>query len=138
VGYKGKSSAAMAAAMLAVYGGYFLWASRPGLRPADVLAAMVATIVALAVLATVLEIVIQITERRARAAGRMSDERDIRNAARGARNGYYALLAVIWVAPVIVLLGSPALFTANCLLGMIVFAEVVHFGSRALYDARGV
>jgi len=137
VGYKGKSSAAMAAAMLAVYGGYFLWASRPGRGPSDVLEAMVATIVALAVLATLLEIVIQITDRRARAAGRMTDERDMHNAARGARNGYYALLAVVWVAPVMVLLGSPALFTANCLLGMIVFAEIVHFGSRAFYDAHG-
>ena len=137
MGYRGKSSAATAAAMLLVYGGYFLWASRPGLPASNLLAGMLGTIVVLTVLAAIFEILIQITERRSLAAGRLADERDALNAARGARNGYYALLSVIWIAPVMVLLGSPTQSTANCLLGMIVFAEIVHFASRAVYDVRG-
>ena len=138
MGYKGKSSAASAAAMVLVYGGYFLWPAPNTEGAPGLLARMVATIGLLALVAAAFEILVRISERRSRAAGLISDERDALNAARGARNGYYALLSVIWVAPVMVVAGLPAAVTANALLGMIVFAEVVHFASRAIYDARGV
>jgi hypothetical protein len=137
VGYKGKSSIATAAAMVLVYGAYFLWAARPGLSASELLGGMIVAIVALAVISAVFEIGVRLHERLTSPAARTSDERDALNAARGARNGYYALLSVIWIAPVMVLLGIPATFTANSLLGMIVFAEIVHFASRAAYDARG-
>jgi hypothetical protein len=137
MGYKGKSSAATAAAILLVYGGYFLWPSESGPSVAGAIGRMIATIVLLAVVVAVFEVFIQLFERRGHAAGQMSDERDALIAARGARNGYYALLSVLWIAPVMVLMGLPAMFTANCLLGMIVLAEIVHFASRAIYDARG-
>jgi hypothetical protein len=47
------------------------------------------------------------------------------------------LLAMIWVAPLLALSGAPATLTANAILGMIVLAEMVNFGSRVVYDARG-
>ncbi|MEO8926681.1 MAG: hypothetical protein ABI306_05905 [Caulobacteraceae bacterium] len=137
MGYQGKSSAATAGAIATVYGAYFLWTLQPNLSVANVMAHIVGTVVLLAVIAAVLEIFIYVSERRAKAAGRLADERDALNAARSARNGYYALLSLVWIVPPAVLLPIPAMFAANCILGMIVFAEIVHYASRAFYDSRG-
>jgi hypothetical protein len=136
MGYKGKSAAAAAAAIAVVYGAYFWWA-RNAATTADVLAHMIGAIVAVAVIATVLEIVVAVIDRRAASSGSRTDERDRLIATRGARNGYYVLLSMIWVAPLLALSGAPSTLTANAILGMIVLAEMVHFGSRVVYDARG-
>ena len=135
--YKAKSAAVAAVAMAVVYGAYFLWVARGAPTGADVLAHMIGAIVAVAIIATVLQIVVAVIDRRAAASGSRTDERDRLIATRGARNGYYALLSMIWVAPVLALSGAPSTLTANAILGMIVLAEMVHFGSRVVYDARG-
>ncbi len=137
MGYKAKSAAAAAVAIAFVYGVYFLWAARSAPTGSDVLAHMIAAIVAVAVIATVLEIVVAVIDRRAASSGSRTDERDRLIATRGARNGYYVLLSMIWVAPLLALSGAPSTLTANAILGMIVLAEMVNFGSRVVYDARG-
>lgn len=136
MGYKGKSAAAATIAMALVYGGYFFWASTPGRTEANVFSHMVLAIVLMVVIIVVLESGLAIAAARQRAA-LQADERDALIAARSARNGYYALLSCLWCAPLLALSGAPATLTANCILGMMVLAELVHFGSRVVYDVQG-
>jgi hypothetical protein len=136
MGYKGKSAAAATGAMALVYGGYFLWARAADHSAGSVFAHMVLAIVLLAGIMVVLETGLAIAASRHRPA-LQADERDALIAARSARNGYYALLSCLWCAPLLSLSGAPAILTANCILGMMVLAEMVHFGSRVVYDLRG-
>ena len=135
--YRGKSAAAAASAIAAVYGAYFLWAARGNASASSLMAHMIGAVVAVAIVATALEIFIAIADRRGAAAGRRTDERDLLIGTRSARNGYYALLATMWAAPVLVLSGAPPALNANAILAMIVLAEIVNFGSRVVYDLRG-
>lgn len=135
--YSGKSSAAAMAAIAAVYGTYFLWAREPGRGPFEVLTHMIGAIIAIAIIATVLEILIAISIRRSGSSPHRTDERDSLIGARSARNGYYALLSMIWILLFLALRGASGVLIANSLLAMIVLAELVNFGSRVFYDGRG-
>lgn len=129
--YKAKSSLAAMAALALVYGAYFLWARSPGRTAPESLAHMVAAAIAMAIIVIILEIVIAVRDRNS--AGRM-DERDRIIGLRSTRNGYVALIAMIWWFPLVALLGASPVFLANLSLGILVAAEAVHFGSRVVYD----
>ena len=47
------------------------------------------------------------------------------------------LLALIVPTPILVLTPIPPNVTANVLLAILVVAELVNYGSRAVYDLRG-
>jgi hypothetical protein len=132
--YKGKAASASMLALAVVYGAYFWDAPGVDASGMTVLAHMAATVVQMVVVMIVFYIIMAIADRKPR---HMADERDAVIGARAARNGYYTLLSLTWVAPILVLSGSPNIIIANILLGMIVLAELVHFGSHVFYDLRG-
>ncbi|HEY5411023.1 MAG TPA: hypothetical protein VIJ94_09895 [Caulobacteraceae bacterium] len=134
MGYKAKSSLAGLAALALVYGSYFLWALAPGHTAHDDLAHMVGAAIGLTIILIILEIIIAVRDRSPAA---RVDERDSIVGLRSARNGYYALVGMIWWVPIVALLGAPAVLLANLSLGMLVLAEMVHFGSRVIYDRVG-
>jgi len=132
--YKGKAAAAALAALTMVYGAYFWGAPGAGAGGMAVLTHMASTVIQLVVLMVVFSIIMAIADKQAI---HLADERDALNAARAARNGYYTLLSCIWCAPILVLADASAVVTANLILGWIVLAELVHFGSQVVYDLRG-
>jgi hypothetical protein len=138
MGYKGKSAMAACGATILVYGAYFLWAAAPGHSAASILAHMIAAILGMVAVMVTLEIAMAVLAARRGAGLLQADERDALIGARSARNGYYALLSLIWLVPVLALSGATAAQTANGVLAMIVLAELVHFGSRVMYDVQGV
>jgi hypothetical protein len=136
--YTAKSSTAALAALVVVYGLYFAWAWPPGHRAAEVVAHMIGAAILLTAIMAALEIAIALDGlRRRERAGRI-DERDAIVGLRSARNGYYALIAMIWCVPFVALAGASPVLLANLCLGMLVVAEVVHFGSRIVYGSSGV
>jgi hypothetical protein len=133
--YATKSSLAALGALILVYGGYFLWALPVGRRTPEVLAHMIGAVILMTVIMIAAEIAIALDElRRDQSAGR-TDERDRIVGLRSARNGYYALLAVVWFVPFAVLAGMSPIVLANLSLGMLVAAEAVRFASRIIYGA---
>jgi hypothetical protein len=133
---RARSAAMMTAAIGVIFGLYFLWSSTGSRTVGESLAQLIGTIILLTVVITVFEVIVAIANRRRRGES-LADERDALITARSARNGYFALLAGVWVTPVLALTGAPGLVTANFTLGMIVLAEMVNFGSRVVYDLRG-
>ncbi len=133
---RARSAAMMTAAIGVIFGLYFLWSSTGPRTVGDSLVELIGTIVLLTAVITVFEIIVAIAHRRRRGES-LADERDALISARSARNGYFALLAGLWVTPILALTGAPGLLTANFTLGMIVLAEMVNFGSRVVYDLRG-
>ncbi len=139
--YKGKSAAAGFIAITLVYGVYFVWDSLPGHTAAGSMSALIASVITLIAITTVLEIILAL----GRGTGRRADERDALNSARGARNSFYALLAALWLTPVIALWNPSVLahggvarsLIADVILGLTVLAELVSLGSRVVYDLRG-
>jgi hypothetical protein len=136
--YKTKISLATVIGLALVYGAYFLWAWRPGHSAPEIFIhivgaaiLLIAVMIALATAVAVREVVI------VKSGGRI-DERDQTNELRSARNGYYALISLIWPAPFVVLAGASPVLVANLALAVLVLAEMVHFGSRVVYDLRGV
>ncbi len=134
--FRARSAAMTTAAIAVIFGAYFAWSSARIRSPGDSLAQFVVAVIILTVVITAFEIVVAIVHRRRRGE-RMADERDALISARSARNGYFTLLAGIWVTPILALTGAPGLIIANFTLGMIVLAEIVNFGSRVVYDLRG-
>ena len=135
--YKGKSSVAAFAAIALVYGLYFAWAMGSGKNSTEVLVHMIGTVVALTIILTIIEIGIAVWELRLGRLALARDERDNLNSTRSARNAYYVLLALIVPTPILVLTPIPPNVTANVLLAILVVAELVNYGSRAVYDLRG-
>jgi hypothetical protein len=137
VNYRTKSAVAALAALTTVYGAYFLWAWPPGHRASEVVGRMTGAAVLMTAIMIALEIAIALeARRRSEAAGR-TDERDAVIGLRSARNGYYALIAMVWCVPFVALAGASPVLLANLCLGMLVVAEAVHFGSRIVYGASG-
>lgn len=135
--YATKSSIAAFAALIVVYGGYFVWAW-PGHRAADVLAHMIGAAILMTIIMVALEIALALNSRRtSEPAGRI-DERDAVVGLRSARNGYYTLIALVWCVPFVALAGASPVLLANLCLGMLVMAEAVRFGSRIAYGSSGV
>ncbi len=136
--YTTKSAIAAFPALVVVYGGYFAWAWPPGHRAADVVAHMIGAAILMTMIMVGLEIAIAIHGRKTgEQAGRI-DERDAIIGLRSARNGYYALIALVWCVPFVALAGASPILLANLCLGMLVAAEAVHFGSRIVYASSGV
>ena len=136
--FKTKISLAAVVALLLVYGAYFLWASRPGHSGPEIFVHMVGAAILLAVLMIALAATIAVLDVLVARSGGVVDERDRANELRGVRNGYYALAGLIWLAPFIALAGASPLLLANLCLGVLVLAEIIHFGSRVAYDLLGV
>ncbi len=134
--FRARSAAMTTAAIAVIFGAYFAWSSAKERSAAQSLAEFIAAIIVLTVVITAFEIAVAIVHRRRRGE-RLADERDALISARSARNGYFTLLAGVWVTPILALTGAPGLITANFTLGMIVLAEIVNFGSRVAYDLRG-
>jgi len=133
--FREKSAAITLFCLLAIYGGYAVWAlgaarSIPASEEALVAAAlgMVAAVVIIHILAAALSW----RDAQARA-----DERDRSIGWRAARNGYYTLMSCIWISPVMNLLHPGATGLLNSIVGAIVLAEVVNYGSRFFYYRRG-
>src|SRR5271165_4934792 len=103
--YTTKSSIAAFAALVVVYGGYFVWAWPPGHPAADVLEHMIGAAILMTMIMVALEIAIALNSRRtSEPAGRI-DERDAIIGLRSARNGYYTLIALVWCVPFVALAG---------------------------------
>lgn len=134
--FRARSAAITTAAIAVIFAVYFAWSFARTRSTADSLVEFVVAIIVLTVVITAFEIVVAIVHRRRRGE-RLADERDSLISARSARNGYFTLLAGIWMTPILALTGAPGLIIANFTLGMIVLAEIVNFGSRVVYDARG-
>jgi len=132
--YTGQRSLAALAAILLVYSTYFVWASAPGRDAHAVFSHMAGTVIVLVIVLIALEIGVAIITART---GQKTDERDRAITARAARNGYFAVFSGLWVMPLLALAGASPILLANCLLGLMVFAEAVHFASCALYSRTG-
>lgn len=132
--YRTKSALAAVLALGGVYGAYFVWASQPGRGAPDILAHMIGAVILLTAVMIGLEVAIAVHDRAWAKSGGAIDERDRLNGLRGARNGYYALVGFVALAPFVALAGAPPVLMANLCLGVLVAAEIIHFGSRVVYD----
>jgi hypothetical protein len=137
VTYTTKSAIAAFASLIVVYGGYFAWAWPPGHPAGEVLAHMIGAAILMTMIMVALEIAIAINSRRAGEPPGRIDERDTINGLRSVRNGYYALIALVWCVPFVALAGASPILLANLCLGMLAAAEAVHFGSRIVYGSAG-
>jgi hypothetical protein len=135
--YTGQRSLAALGAILLMYGAYFVWAAAPGRSVDAVSSRMAGTVLFLVIVLVVLEIGVAINAVRTGQTTGLADERDRLIAARSARNGYFAVFSGLWFMPFLALSGASSVLIANCLLGLMVFAEAVHFASRAIYDRCG-
>ncbi len=136
MGYKAKISLATAIGLAFVYGAYFLWAWRPGHSAPEILTHIVGAAILLVVVMIALATAVAVREAVVMKSGGRVDERDRNNELRSARNGYYALISLMWPAPFVVLGGASPVLVANLALAVLVLAEMVHFGSRVIYDLR--
>jgi hypothetical protein len=134
--FREKSAGITLLCLVAVYGGYAVWAlsgarSIPDSEAALILAVvlMVASMIVIHILAAIL------SGREARAA---KDERDRTIGWRSARNAYYTLMTFIWVSPAINLLQPGTVGLVNAVVATIVLAEIVNYASRLVYYRRGV
>ena len=132
--YRTKSSLAALLALGLVYGAYFLWAGRPGHSPSDILHHMIGAVVILTVVMIGLGVAIALRDVAVKRSSGVVDERDRAIELRSARNGFYALMGLLWLAPFVALAGVSPVLMANLSLAVLVVAEMVHFGSRAAYD----
>jgi hypothetical protein len=66
------------------------------------------------------------------------DERDEVADLRGARNGYFALVAGVVATMWLVIVGVPTLTVLNALLGALVGAEVVRYAFQLVYYRTGL
>ncbi len=135
--YNTKVSLATVVGLAMVYGAYFLWAWRPGHSAPEIFTHIVGAAILLVVVMIALATAVAVREVVIVKSGGHVDERDQTNELRSARNGYYALISLIWPAPFVVLAGASPVLLANLALAVLVLAEMVHFGSRVVYDLRG-
>lgn len=135
--YNAKISLATAIGLAVVYGAYFLWAWRPGHSAPEIFTHLVGAAILLVVVMIALATAVAVREAVVMKSGGRVDERDLNNELRSARNGYYALISLIWPAPFVVLGGASPVVVANLALAALFLAEMVHSGSRVIYDLRG-
>lgn len=132
--YKSQSALAALLALSVVYGGYFAWAAGAPRPPGEILWGLVGTVVALTVILVVLETALAVRAHLMRQGGHRADERDTLNELRSARNGFFAVMGLVWLTPVAALAGGAPVLIANLALAAMVLGEAVHFGSRVVYD----
>ena len=135
--YNAKISLATAIGLAVVYGAYFLWAWRPGHSAPEIFTHLVGAAILFVVVMIALATAVAVREAVVMKSGGRVDERDLNNELRSARNGYYALISLIWPAPFVVLGGASPVVVANLALAALFLAEMVHSGSRVIYDLRG-
>jgi hypothetical protein len=132
--FREKSAGITLLCLVAVYGGYAVWALSGARSIPDSEVALVLTAVLMVASMTAIHIVAAILAGRE--AGAPRDERDRSIGWRSARNAYYTLMTCIWVSPAINILQPGAVGVLNAVVATIVVAEMVNYGSRIVYYRR--
>lgn len=134
--FKEKSAAVTLAALLFVYGGYFLNALRwwrPDTPIAVIDAALIGTVVTLVVVLVVAHIVVAAFDRKAE-----EDERDRLIALVGDRNGGFVVGFGAVTAMIMLLAQLPPVQVIHVLLGAMVLGEIVKIVTQLWLYRRGV
>ncbi len=135
VSFREKSAILILAAVLTVYLSYFVRTWDASLEQA--IPEFVGSIILLILVMVIGHIAIALGHMPIDEVDDIPDERDSAIEAKSARNSHYVLACGFWAAPVIVMLSPPTLILAHVWLAVLVFSEVVKYGSSIAYYRYG-
>lgn len=133
--YPEKSALLVLAALVFVYGDYFLKTWRADIDV--VIPAFVGSVILLVAILIAGHIVLALLHSPQDEVDAAADERDRRVRRLGIRNAHYALLAAYWSIPVLVLLPLPTVTVLNLWFGFLVVSEIVYCASVVAYYRLG-
>jgi hypothetical protein len=131
--FREKSAVITILALLLTYGAYAVRVKSGPMSTPEAVGFLSVVILAQVVIMIVAHIAVAVMRRP-----EARDERDQVADLRGARNGYFALATGLVAAMWLALMGAPPLTLVNAMLGALVAAEVVRYGSQLVYYRTGV
>lgn len=132
--FREKSALLTIVTMIVAFGIYGWRVVQGPVGPVEQFGLLVGVVVAQVVLIAGGHILLAIASRRM---PEPRDERDRMVELRSAHNGYFVMITGLFAMMAVVFFGASAVNVINGLLGVVVLAEIVRFGSQLVYWRRG-